>query len=257
MKIGFFDSGVGGITILTAVRNRLPQYDYIFFGDTANVPYGDKSEAEVLELTRRAVLRLFKKDAQLVILACNTASARTLRRLQLTLLVGKYQHRRILGVIVPTVEALKASSATRAFLIGTKRTIRSNKYPREILRQKASVKFISQATPELVPLIEANNLAEACHYLENLLNPVVGEIDALILGCTHYTVLKQFVHERFRGKFKVIAQDEIIPEKLEEYLKRHQEIATTLTRGGEVQIVLSKNNRHYQTLLNGLINARG
>lgn len=257
MKIGFFDSGLGGITVLTAVRKHLPQYDYIFFGDTANVPYGDKSDAEVFELTRRAVLRLFKQDAQLVVLACNTASARTLRRLQRTLLVGAYSNRRILGVIVPTVEALKASGATRALLIGTTRTINSHKYQREIARQAAEVSLVSKATPELVPLIEANKLTEAEAHLKNLLDPAVGEIDALILGCTHYTVLKQFVRTRFKRKFTVITQDEIIPEKLKEYLERHPEITERLTRGGQLEIELSKNNRHYKNLLNSLIDARG
>ncbi len=228
MKIGVFDSGLGGLIILDAIRNRLPQYDYIYFGDTKNLPYGDKSEEEIFEHTKRAVIDLFDRDVALVIVACNTASARSLRNLQDTLLVGKYAERKILGVIIPTIETLVEGGYSKALLIGTRRTVESKKYDTELMKRNENhISLTSIATPELVPYIESGDLISAYLYLEKLLIPLVGEVEVLILGCTHYTVLKEGLRKRFQS-MNIISQDEFIPDKLESYLRAHPEIESKL-----------------------------
>lgn len=257
MKIGFFDSGLGGLTILGAARAHMPEYDYVYYGDTANLPYGDKSEEEIRTLTHTAVAHLFDAGAALAVIACNTASAETLRTLQDTMLVGKYADRRILGVIVPTVEALIETGLTEVLLIGTKRTIGSQKYERELAKHEAHhVHLTAHATPELVPLIENNEMENAFAYIDDLLTPRVGEIEVVILGCTHYTTLKTHIRSRFGDALAVISQDEIIPTKLEQYLAKHTEIETRLTRMGTLAIELSKESAHYQTITTNLLNCR-
>ena len=132
MKIGLFDSGLGGLTILKAIVKELPQYNYVFYGDTAHLPYGDKAEAEIYELTREGVRHLFEAGSALVIIACNTASAETARRLQQEFLPTEYPERKILGIIVPTIEVLEFSEPTKVVLIGTTRTVESGKYQLEL-----------------------------------------------------------------------------------------------------------------------------
>lgn len=257
MKIGFFDSGLGGLTILSATRNRLPQFDYVYYGDTAHLPYGDRSEEDIFELTRAAMYHLFEKDAALIIIACNTASAETLRKLQDSILVGEYKDRRILGVIVPTIEELITENVHQVLLIGTNRTVASGKYERELMKHGAhAITLVKQATPELVPLIEANRINEAYEYIDSMLTPRIGEIDAVILGCTHYTVLKDHIREKWKNDLMVISQDEFIPEKLEAYLTKHTEIESRLTQQGTLEIELSKESDEYKIILEHLMNAR-
>lgn len=237
MRIGFFDSGLGGLTILEAVRERLPAYDYLYYGDTANLPYGDKTEEEIYTLTKNAVSYLFDHGALLVVVACNTASAETLRRLQDTLLVGPYAGRKLLGVIIPTIEELVERGVKKALLIGTSRTVGSHKYERELEKISAGVELISIATPELVPAIESNDMGTAHQVLKRILEGITGEVGTIVLGCTHYTVLKD--HLRKTYGLEVLSQDEIIPEKLETYLEHHGEIESRLSRGGTLEVVTS------------------
>ncbi len=237
MKIGFFDSGVGGLSILNAVRTVLPRYDYIYFGDTAHVPYGDKTEEEIYVLTKTAVEHLFDEGAVLVVIACNTASAETLRKLQDTILVGAYAKRKILGVIIPTVEALVESGARKVLLIGTRRTISSHKYERELAKISSTIELTSIPIPKLVPYIESGNIKGACTTLEIAIYGQVGDRDTIVLGCTHYTVLKDHVREIY--KTMVISQDEIIPAKLKQYLDNHPEIESVLSRDKSLSIELS------------------
>lgn len=239
MKIGFFDSGLGGLTILKAVRERMPKYDYLFFGDTANVPYDEKSESEIFELTKAGVVRLFNEGAVIVIVACNTASAESVRRLQDSILEGVYKDRKILGVIIPTVEELEALGAKHVLLIGTERTVKSEKYTRELMRLAPGVVLDSRATPALVPMIEAGDIAGAAHVALGLIDHMKGRVDTLVLGCTHYTVLKEPIRKAHPG-LRVISQDDVIPVKLEEYLGRHAEIERKLSRRGTVTIMESK-----------------
>ncbi len=254
MKIGFFDSGLGGLTVLKTVRVLLPQYDYVYYGDTANLPYGDKSKEQVLTFTRKAMKYLFEQDALIVIVACNTASAEALRILQDTMLVGKYAERRLLGVVIPTVEALVEHDVKNALLIGTLRTINSRKYETEIDTLATRIHLSSQATPHLVPYIETGDINSAKEKVKSVIESKIGEIDTVILGCTHYTVLKDFIRKEYPS-LKVISQDEIIPQKFFEYLERHMELRKKLSENRTLEIVLTREDERYEQIKWDLLNA--
>jgi glutamate racemase len=249
MNIGFFDSGLGGLILLKAVARELPQYDYIYYGDTANLPYGDKTEEEIFEYTKQAIEELFKRDCLLVIVACNTASAETIRKLQDTYLRETYPERRILGVIVPTVEEAVEQGHTRAVLIATKRTVESGKYERELKKLTELYEIESIAAPALVPLIEAHQRDEAIERAVSLLEGVIREGDVVVLGCTHYTLLKEALRERFAGVYTFISQDEVIPKKLADYLNRHDEISSLLSGTGKREIILTEHRPDYDRII--------
>jgi len=253
MKIGFFDSGLGGLLMLKSVAKFLPEYDYEFYGDTSNLPYGNKTEAEIFELTKKGVLHLFQKKCALVIIACNTASAATTRRLQDELLKNEYKDRKILGVIIPTVEEVIEFDCKQVLLIGTNRTIDSGKYKLEFSRYENAPKLISVATPELVPKIENGDIENAVREVLTVVKENEG-IDALILGCTHYAILKQKISEQLSvATIKIFSQDEIIPKKLESYLANHKEVTDMLTRAGGRNIHLTDNNPRYDSVIQELL----
>lgn len=260
MKIGLFDSGLGGLTILKAVVSSLPEYDYIFYGDTAHLPYGDKTEAEIFSFTKAAIRELFERDCALVIVACNTASAETMRRLQDEFLPSEYPERRILGVIIPTIEHLINIKAQAAILMATRRTIDSHKYEKELNNRSAHPPhLIGLPTPELVPLIESGKEDEAFNIASEKIAAVLereGEVDTVILGCTHYTKLKEPLRVAFAGRVAFISQDEIIPERLAWYLDHHPEIETTLSRGHGRTIVLSEQRKDYDAVIAELLGGR-
>ena len=244
MKIGFFDSGLGGISILEAVIRELPVYDYLYFGDTENLPYGDKTEAQIYSFVENAVRYLFEKDCLMVILACNTASAETLRRLQDGFLAREYPDRKILGVIIPTIEELIDSGEGNTLLLATKRTVDSGKYERELLHRNVDgVHIFSCAVPELVPLIESGKIDEALSVAIRSIETM--EVSSVTLGCTHYTLLKQGLREYFGEGKRIISQDEIIPEKLKTYLTQHPEIESALTKGGTRTMYLTEEREAY------------
>jgi glutamate racemase len=249
MKIGVFDSGLGGLTILRAVRSALPEYEYLFYGDTLHVPYGDRGEEEIYTLTKAAVTELFERGCVLVVIACNTASAETLRRLQDTFLPEAYPDRRILGVVIPTIEELIQSGTRHALLIATTRTVDSRKYDIELQKRNIThLTLTSHAMPELVPLIEAGNFNDAAAAAVRTIEGE-GGIDTVILGCTHYVTLKDALRSRFKDSgIAVISQDEVIPRKLTQYLMNHPEIESRLGRGGEMEVVLTKDTPEYRAL---------
>jgi glutamate racemase len=252
MKIGFFDSGLGGLLIMKAVAKALPDFDYEFYGDTANLPYGNKSEEEIYALTKAGVEYLFVKDCALVIIACNTSSSTTLRRLQDGFLLEEHPDRKILGVIIPTIEEVVKSQLSNVLLIGTKRTIESDKYKLELEKFKAGHILTSVATPELVPLIEMGLIDDA--YNQVLATVArVGEVDGLILGCTHYSLLGKKLKDNFGGKVTVFSQDEIIPSKLEKYLDAHVEIKSKLSNTGKRNIFLTDNSSRYDSFIQELL----
>ncbi|HEY0964670.1 MAG TPA: glutamate racemase [Candidatus Paceibacterota bacterium] len=253
MNIGFFDSGLGGILILKSVVKTLPQFDYIYYGDTKHLPYGDRTEGEVYELTKRALDELFDRDCSLVIVACNTASAETLRKLQDTYLKEEHPDRRVLGVIVPTLEEVVQLKPVRVILLATQRTVDSGKYERELLKLDPRLELRSIATPELVPLIEAGKTDEAIALATATLDTEAREGDVVILGCTHYVRLKEALRTHF-NTLTFIAQDEVIPHKLENYLDRHPEIVVKLSQTGKRQIVLSEHRADYDRLLADFLN---
>lgn len=248
MNIGFFDSGLGGLLILKAVAKALPQFDYVYYGDTANLPYGDKTEEAIYELTKAAIKELFKRDCLLVIVACNTASAESLRKLQDTFIKNEYPDRRVLGVIVPTIEEIIRHNAKRAILLATVRTVDSHKYEKELIKgQHEPIELVSVATPELVPLIELGEIEAAT---ESAISAIerAGVGEAVILGCTHYCLLKNPLRKHFGDTLQIISQDEVIPQKLSDYLARHVEIASKLSNTGKRQVHLTEHRPDYDRL---------
>lgn len=235
MKLGFFDSGLGGLTIMRAVARHMPHYEYLYYGDTEHLPYGDKPEEEIYEYTKKGVKYLFDNGAILVVLACNTASAKTLRTLQDTFVKSTYPDRNVLGVIIPTIEEVLMSRLRRPLLIATKRTVDSRKYIIElskISRSKNDLipKLTSVAIPELVPLIEAGNVSGAFRAVQPVIDAhIQSGGDSVILGCTHYTALTTLIRDTFGKKITVLSQDEIIPQKLMTYLDRHVEYKEKLS----------------------------
>lgn len=259
MKIGLFDSGLGGLLILKAVAKELSEYDYEYYGDTANLPYGDKNEEEIYELTKAGVEHLFEKDCLVVILACNTASAETLRRLQEEFLPEKYPDRKILGVIIPVVEEFINSDCERATLIATKRTVSSGKYHLELgKRNEFQKKIEAVATPELALLLEAGELQKALSVAKQIVGEIdqVGEARGVILGCTHYVLLKDTLREAYGEKVKIFSQDEIIPRSLKNYFERHAEIENKLTRTGARNIYLTEHRAEYDGVLKSFLDGQ-
>jgi len=246
MKIGFFDSGLGGLFILKKVVKVLPQYDYLFLGDLKRTPYGNRSAKVIYDFTREAMEYLFKNDCQLVIIACNTASALALRKLQQEYLPAKYQDRRILGVIVPTIEEVLKYKIKRLGVLATKATIESGVYAKEIKKLNPSIKIFQYSAPLLVPLIENNSLCWAESILRAYLKPLMNKkVEAIILGCTHYAILKKMTQKIVRPKIRIISQGEVIPRKLADYLARHSEIQKNLSKGGRITLEVTDINKDF------------
>ncbi len=241
MKIGFFDSGQGGLLIAKAVQAQMVEYDYFYYGDTANVPYGDKSQSEIFELTKMGVEYLFSKGCILVVVACNTASVQSIRELQEDWLPTEYPDRKILGVVIPTVEELHKEGVQEALLLATSRTVDSNKYETELAKIGTKIILHKQAAPLLVPLLETGDFIQAVDCAYNHISDCVNQnpnLGAVILGCTHYSLIVGDLRKRF-PEIRFFAQSEIIPKKLEEYLGKHKEIKSTLTTGGTFQTNLT------------------
>jgi glutamate racemase len=236
-KIGVFDSGLGGLYIARALQAALPQYDYAYLGDTLNVPYGGRSLEMIYKLSEAAIRFLFEQqDCDLVVIGCNTASVTALRKLQREFLPKNYPDRRILGVIVPTLESATELGATQIGLIATEYTVRSKIYDEEIVKITPRAQIYGQPTPLLVPLIENGGEKYMDMVLEDYLSPLIEKgLDSLILGCTHYISIKDRVRELTRHRVRDLSQDEIIPPKLKDYLLRHPEIEQRLTQEGTFQ----------------------
>lgn len=255
MRIGLFDSGLGGLTILRAVAKALPQHDFYYYGDTLHLPYGDRSEEEIYVLSQAAVAYLFAQGCMLVVIACNTASAETLRKLQDEYLPHAYPERRILGVIIPTVETLREVGAKEVLLLATKRTVESKKYEREVATREGGMRLHAAATPELVPLIEVGKVDEAVEAAGAVIRIARSEhpsIDTVVLGCTHYTVLAADLRGLFGNEMRFIAQDEVIPAKLAEYICNHPELGGEQGEGKRV-IYLTEHRPDYDRIIAQLL----
>lgn len=229
MKIGVFDSGLGGLAIAQAIADLMPQYDYLYLGDTKRVPYGSRSQETIHQFTAEALDFLFENDCRLVVIACNTASAESLRKSQQEYLPKNYPERRILGVIIPTAEAAVESGSRNIAVIATLSTVDSGAYAREIQRRSPGAQVVQRPAPLLVPVIENDGLK----YIEPMLDDYLeglGEADSLILGCTHYCLIKELARAKF--KRQVISSDEVVPIKLQNYLARHPEMESRLSKGG-------------------------
>ncbi len=231
MKIGIFDSGLGGLIVTHSLMRALPDYEYIYLGDTARVPYGNRSQEAIVTFTRQAVEYLFSLDCQLIIIACNTASAEALRQLQNGYLPEHFPDRRILGVLIPAAE--EATRVTRTGQIGilaTSGTVNSGAYIREIHKLRSDAVIVQSAAPLLVPLVEHDALRYAEPILRDYLAPLItAKIDTLVLGCTHYPFLKPLIRSIVGDGMDIVSPDEIIPIKLRGYLFRHPEFERRLS----------------------------
>lgn len=228
--IGVFDSGYGGLTILSKFRELLPQYDYLYLGDNARTPYGTRSFEVVYEFTLQAVRRLFELGCPLVILACNTASAKALRSIQQNDLPYLDHTRRVLGVIRPTVECIGEITHTRHVgLLATSGTVKSESYPLEIRKLFPDIKVTGVACPLWVPLVE-NNEADsegADYFVRKYIDTLLckdPEIDTIILGCTHYPLLLNKIRQFTPPHIRLVTQGEYVSRSLKDYLFRHPEM---------------------------------
>jgi glutamate racemase len=248
MKIGIFDSGLGGLIIAKAIRKTMPEYDYVYLGDTKRVPYGNRSHDAVFEFTKEAVDYLFKKeDCAIVIIACNTSSARSLRRIQQEYLPKNFPGRAVLGVLIPTAE--ESVKYGRVGILGTAGTVSSNAFVDEIKKLNSEIKVFQNAAPMLVPLAEEGEkfLAEIFifKYLELFSK---NKLDAIVLGCTHYPFFKKEFKKSAGKNIKIISQDEIIPKKLKEYFKKHPEIVKNLSKTKKIKILLTDLTKNIENL---------
>ncbi|RYZ45575.1 MAG: glutamate racemase [Sphingobacteriales bacterium] len=238
--IGIFDSGYGGLTVFRAIRDTLPQYDYIYLGDNARAPYGNRSFDTVHEYTLEAVKWFFDMGCPLVILACNTASAKALRTIQQQNLPAMPGENRVLGVIRPTAEVIGRYSKTgEVGVLGTKGTIASRSYEIEIARFSPEVKVHPLACPMWVPLIEQNEIDSPAtdYYVKKYLDQLMQQsdnIDTVLLACTHYPLLTAKIEGQLPGGVRVVAQGQIVADGLRDYLFRHPEMETRLSKNGRM-----------------------
>ena len=234
--IGIFDSGYGGLTILNQIRQHLPQYDYLYLGDNARTPYGSRSFEIVYEFTLQAVSKLFEMGCHLVILACNTASAKALRSIQMNNLPIMDKERRVLGVIRPTVECIGSITKSRPIgILATAGTIKSDSYPLEIHKLFPDIIVNGEACPMWVPLVENNEYAEngADYFVQKHISRLLEkdkDIDTIILGCTHYPLLLPKIKQYTPKEITIVSQGEYVAESLKDYLKRHPEMETKCTK---------------------------
>jgi glutamate racemase len=236
--VGIFDSGYGGLTVLSGIKSVLPEYDYIYLGDNARAPYGNRSFERVYEFTLEAVKWFFKQGCHLVILACNTASAKALRTIQQVNLPQIDPDKRVLGVIRPTAEQIGlASKSGHIGVMGTEGTIQSKSYEIEISKLHPHITVIGEACPMWVPLVENREYDKPGadyfikQHVDNLLTKD-PQIDTIILGCTHYPLLMEKIRRYLPENISIISQGEVVAYSLKDYLRRHPEIDEKCTKGG-------------------------
>jgi len=250
--MGVFDSGFGGLEVLREVIKKLPQYDYVYLGDTARAPYGNRSQEKVYEFTRQAVSFLLKQNSPLVILACNTASSEALRRIQKEYLPEHFPERRVLGVVIPAAEAaVELTENNRIGVMATEGTVASGAFKRELKKLKPEAEVFQKACPLLVPIIEAgeedSKIAELA--LKNYLIPLLEKnIDTLILGCTHYGLLRDKIQEIAGKDVSIVSEGNIVAEKTGDYLKRHPEIESLLNQNSRIDFLTTDLSGKFSTL---------
>ena len=245
--IGIFDSGYGGLTILHGVRHLLPEYDYLYLGDNARAPYGPRSFDVVYEFTRQAVIKLFDMGCQLVILGCNTASAKALRTIQQVDLPKIDPERRVLGIIRPTAEVIGQLTKSRHVgVLATEGTIKSESYNLEIQKLYPDIVVSGVACPFWVPLVEYNEADSpgADYFVKKRIDQLMRldpNIDAIILGCTHYPLLMPKIVKYVEPGIRIIPQGEYVAESLKNYFLRHPEMEQKCSKGGNVEYLTTEN----------------
>lgn len=257
MNIGVFDSGLGGLTILKALLKELPKYNYIYLGDNARVPYGNRSPEIIYQFTKEAVEFLFKKNCQLIIIACNTSTSTSLRKIQQEYLSKFYPEKKVLGVIRPVAEEIGDRKFERIGVIGTKTTVNSKAFVREITKVLPKAQVFQQACPLLVPYIEDSGRNKKILQLileEYLTGLKKKNIDSLLLACTHYEIIKKEIQAMVGSKIKVISEGKIVAEKLKDYLKRHPELEKKLEKKKQISYFFTDLNQDYKKLMRLFLN---
>lgn len=250
--IGVFDSGFGGLTILDGIRQRMPQYDYIYLGDNARTPYGTRSFDVVYEFTLQAVRKLFSMGCPLVILGCNTASAKALRSIQQEYLPFNAQDRRVLGVIRPTAEIVGELSTTRHIgVLATEGTIKSQSYNLEIAKLYPDTVVSGQACPMWVPLVENNEFDKpgADYFVRDSIEKLLAQdqlIDTIILGCTHYPLLMDKIRRYCPPHIKLVPQGKYIADSLYNYFERHTDMQQRISTGGTCQYFTTESRTKFR-----------
>jgi len=250
--IGVFDSGYGGLTILHGIRQLLPEYDYLYLGDNARAPYGSRSFDVVYQFTRQAVMKLFESGCQLVILGCNTASAKALRSIQQNDLPKLDTQRRVLGVIRPTAEVIgKLTHSRHVGVLATEGTIKSHSYKLEIQKLWNDVTVTGIPCPLWVPIIE-NNEADtpgADYFVKKRIDLILErdpQIDTLILGCTHYPILMPKIRKHVPENVQIVAQGEYVAKSLQDYLRRHPDMEQRCTKHGTARYLTTENPEKFK-----------
>jgi glutamate racemase len=249
--IGIFDSGYGGLTILHAIRQLLPEYDYLYLGDNARAPYGPRSFDVVYEFTRQAVEALFRQGCQLVILGCNTASAKALRTIQQVDLPRWDAQRRVLGVIRPTAEVIGTLTTSRHVgILATEGTIRSQSYSLEIAKFHPDIIVSGVACPLWAAIVEANEADSpgADYFVGKRIDQLMRKdplIDAIILGCTHYPLLMPSIVRHVPPGVRIVPQGQYVADSLQDYLHRHPELESLLTRQGTCRYLTTESEERF------------
>ncbi|WP_207155265.1 glutamate racemase [Prevotella herbatica] len=245
--IGVFDSGYGGLTILHGIRQMLPQYDYLYLGDNARAPYGDRSFDVVYQFTRQAVIKMFEMGCHLVILGCNTASAKALRSIQTRDLPELDPSRRVLGVIRPTAEIIGTlTKNNHVGFLATEGTVKSHSYDLEIKKLWPNIKVSGVACPFWVPLVEYNEADSpgADYFVKKRIDELMrkdNDIDAIILGCTHYPILMPKIIKYVKPGVRIVPQGEYVADSLKSYLERHNDIEKEITTHGSCRYYTTEN----------------
>lgn len=245
--IGLFDSGYGGLTIYRQIQKLMPEYDYIYLGDNARTPYGTRSFDVVYEFTLQSVKKLFEQGCQLVILACNTASAKALRNIQQHDLPELDENRRVLGIIRPTAECIGSITKSRHVgFFATEGTVLSNSYQLEIVKLHPDVKVTGEPCPMWVPLVENNEYASdgADYFVKDKIDKLMSQdpdIDSIILGCTHYPLLIDKINKYKPEGVTIVPQGDYVAASLKDYLHRHPEMDAKLTKNGTSRFYTTEN----------------
>lgn len=254
VRIGIFDSGFGGLTVYRDIRRRLPRYDYVYLGDNARTPYGHRSFDTVYRFTAEAVRFLFARDSALVVIACNTASAKALRTVQQRLLPSLAPDRRVLGIIRPSVEAVARIEGPRTVALwGTPGTVSSDSYALELAKLRPDLRLVQVACPLLAPLVENGELSGAGldyfvrkYWAET--EARAGAVDALLLACTHYPLILSRIREIVPPGVTLLSQGEIVAPSLEGYLRRHPEMESRLSQTGSTEFLTTDASRSFDHL---------
>jgi glutamate racemase len=249
--IGVFDSGYGGLTVLESLQAELPGYDFIYLGDNARTPYGSRSFEVIYQYTLEAVKFLFKQGCPLVILACNTASAKALRTIQQNDLASLAPTNRVLGVLRPTTEEIGTlTNSGHVGILGTNGTINSNSYAIEIKKFFPDLTVVQKSCPMWVPLVENNEFDNVGgeFYIKKYIDEILqqdDEIDTLVLACTHYPILEEKIKKYLPKHIRLVSQGNLVASKLKNYLNRHSEINDRLTKKNQLNILTTESNTSF------------